>query len=316
MSHNNGSEDFTVTKFLDLSLIGSYIVTIRSEINIPLDAAKTQILNMFDQYNFLVIVNPCSFQDYVATAWVVDLHYNIGATALTSGNYEFDEQPLSCGYPETVTLTNLPAFVTHNVSTFDFTIPKTSDLNIVGEYIVNIKSHISVPDNYLKSSFTIHEFNYDFKILIEPCIVNSYSKTVIAGPISYRINDPTLTDGHYTFEEDPVCNYPETVTFVNLPTWVTHNPSTADLTIPKTGDLSLIGEHVVTIKSEILVPTDHTKAIFTPISVTYDFSIFMEPCTVNKLIATPIDKIEYTIGTSSMTTSEYTFTQVPQCNYN
>ena len=234
---------------------------------------------------------------------MIDLYYIIGASALTSSNYVFDEMPIFCGYPETVTLSNLPAFVTHNESSSDFTIPKTIDLALIGEYIVNIKSSISVPVDYSKSSFTNHNVSYDFKIYIEPCIVNSYSKTIIAGPISYRINDPALTDGHYTFDESPVCNYSEIVTFVNLPTWVTHNPGTADFTITKTGDLSLIGEHVVTITSQILVPKDYTKTIFTPMSASYEFSIFVEPCTVTKLIATAIDKVEYTIGAGPVTSS-------------
>ena len=50
-------------------------------------------------------------------------------------------------------------------------------------------------------------------------------------------------------------------------------------------------------------------------SATYDLSIFMEPCLVTKLIATTFDKVEYTIGASSVTSQQYTFTQVPQCNY-
>ena len=59
----------------------------------------------------------------------------------------------------------------------------------------------------------------------------------------------------------------------------------------------------MTIKSEILVPTDYTKTSFTPMSATYDLSIFVfvEPCLVTKLIAAAFDKVEYTIGDSSVT---------------
>ena len=57
--------------------------------------------------------------------------------------------------------------------------------------------------------------------------------------------------GKYIFTEDPVCQYPETVTLTNLPSFVEHNESTSDFSIPHNADLSLIGSYVVTIKSEI-----------------------------------------------------------------
>ena len=62
--------------------------------------------------------------------------------------------------------------------------------------------------------------------------------------------------------------------------------------------------------------TDHTKSASTVVSKSINFNLYMEPCKVTKLIATPISKVEYTIGTSSVTSQQYTFTQVPQCNYN
>ena len=84
-------EDFSLPQTYDLSLIGQYIVTIRSEINVPLDPGQTSFLNMFDQYNFLVIVQPCAITDYVDTTRVVEIRYNIGGATLTEGNYVFDE---------------------------------------------------------------------------------------------------------------------------------------------------------------------------------------------------------------------------------
>ena len=58
-----------------------------------------------------------------------------------------------------------------------------------------------------------------------------------------------MTDGFYEFDEDPVCNYPETVTLTNLPNFVIHNEESSDFTIPQTGDLSLLGQYTVTIRS-------------------------------------------------------------------
>ena len=95
-------------------------------------------------------------------------------------------------------------------------------------------------------------------ILIEPCLVNSYTDTTKIDKIIYNIGALTITDGLYVFDEDPVCNYPENVTLTNLPSFVTHNEASSDFTIPQTGDLSLLGEYTVTIKSAICVPDDHT----------------------------------------------------------
>ena len=85
--------------------------------------------------------------DYVASLQVIDITYVLNTPTLTDGNYVFDEVPF-CGYAETVTLTNLPVFVTHNLATSDFTVPETNDLSLIGSYIVNIKSSISVPTDW------------------------------------------------------------------------------------------------------------------------------------------------------------------------
>ena len=104
-----------------------------------------------------------------------------------------------------------------------------------------------MPSDYTQSTFTDWPVQYDFKIYIEPCLVNTYVSTQDAGPITYRIGDPDITGGTYIFTEDPVCNYLEMVTLTDLPIWAQHNDAASDFTIPQTGDLSLIGEHIVTI---------------------------------------------------------------------
>jgi hypothetical protein len=87
---------------------------------------------------------PCIVTSYVNTLQVTEIIYVLGTPELTDGNYIFDELPF-CGYLETVTLTNLPAFVTHNAGTSDFTVPLNGDLSLIGEYTVNIDSSICVP---------------------------------------------------------------------------------------------------------------------------------------------------------------------------
>ena len=115
---------------------------------------------------------PCQIMDYVATLKVTEIRYAIGEPALVQVSpYTFDEVPF-CGYPETVTLTNLPLLVTHNEVSSDFTVPQSADLSFIGEYTVNIKSEIQVPNDQTKSTFTTYEVNYDFLVVIDPCSIN------------------------------------------------------------------------------------------------------------------------------------------------
>ena len=227
---------------------------------------------MFREYQFTIFVEPCIVNTYTATLEVADIAYNIGAPDLFNVSpYVFDENPF-CGYPETVTLTNLPGFALHNApTTDDFSIPKTPDLALIGVYTVTIRSEIQVPDDHTKSSFTTIFAEHDFDIFMEPCIVNRYEATVVVPTIVYNVNQSTLTTGYYQFDEVPVCGYPEAVTVTNLPSFANHNEPDSDFTIPQNNDLSLIGSYTVTIRSEIQVPDDYTLSSFTTMFVEYDF---------------------------------------------
>ena len=65
----------------------------------------------------------------------------------------------------------------HNVGTSDFTIAENADLSLIGSYSVTIRSEILVPDDYTKTSYTTMFAEYDFVILIEPCLVTTYEDT-------------------------------------------------------------------------------------------------------------------------------------------
>ena len=87
---------------------------------------------------------------------------------------------------------------------------------------------------------------------MNPCNVNTYTETRAVGDITYNIGAPSLVDiGNYIYDENPVCNYPETVTLTDLPAFITHQEPTSDFTLPQNADLDLIGSYVVTIRSEI-----------------------------------------------------------------
>jgi len=89
-------------------------------------------------------------------------------------------------------VTNLPSFATHNLATADFTIPQTFDLALIGEYKVRIRSEISIPDDYTKTTFTKKFAEYDFLIRIEPCMVSTYAAKTKVTTITYNIGAPTL----------------------------------------------------------------------------------------------------------------------------
>ena len=117
-------------------------MTIRSEICIPKDYTKASCTIIFNSYDFLVNIEPCLVITYLATQKVGDITSNVGAASLLNvGAYKFDESPV-CNYPETVTLTSLPVFVTHKLPTSNFDIPKTIDLSLIGSYVVTIRSEI------------------------------------------------------------------------------------------------------------------------------------------------------------------------------
>ena len=150
-------------------------------------------------YDFLVIIEPCEIQSYLDSLTAADIVTNIGAPAqINVSSYDFQQSP-NCAYPELVTVTNLPPFITHNDVDRSFSVPLISDLSLIGKYTAHIHSIISVPDDHLKSSYTPWVVEYDFDIYIGPCLVDTYESTLDAGPISYRIGDPTLTDGRYSF---------------------------------------------------------------------------------------------------------------------
>ena len=65
------------------------------------------------------------------------MSYSIGSPSMTSSQYVFDEDK-PCGYEETVTVTGMPNFMTHNEDTSDFTIASNPDLSLIGSYTVTV----------------------------------------------------------------------------------------------------------------------------------------------------------------------------------
>ena len=152
-------------------------MTLKSEICVPDDHTQATCTPMVVEYDFKLVVESCIVSDYTATQKVPGINYNVGASSLIKiGQYVFDEDA-NCNYPETVTVTNLPDFITHNEDSSDFTLPQTSDLSLIGTYTVTIRSEIQVPEDHTGSSFKTLFAEYDFVITVEPCLITSYSAT-------------------------------------------------------------------------------------------------------------------------------------------
>ena len=86
--------------------------------------------------------------------------------------------------------------------------------------------------------------------------------------------------------------------------------------MPQTSDNALVGQYPITIESKIQVWDDYTKTTFTEHIASQTFSIFVEPCIVTAITATPINDMVYVIGDAGGAVSTpYSFTLSPGCNY-
>ena len=91
MIHNGpSSDDFTVPQTNDFTLIGSYTVTIRSEICVPDDHTQASCTPMFAEYKFVVLMEPCVVMAFMARKRVTSIVYHVNQATLTDGRYVFD----------------------------------------------------------------------------------------------------------------------------------------------------------------------------------------------------------------------------------
>ena len=131
-------------------------------------------------------MHPCAIISFSSKVTVASIKYYINTATLTAGQYAFEQNPL-CGYPETITVTGLPAFASHNAVPHDFTVPATSDLALIGVYPVTLRSEISVPNDYTKTSYTKHFVQYSFDLRMEPCQITSYKGSPVVSDLLYTV---------------------------------------------------------------------------------------------------------------------------------
>ena len=106
-----------------------------------------------------VNVNPCIVDTYEASLKVIEILYNVGLPEKNDGNYEFAQSP-NCKYPQSVTVSNLPSWATHNEAAQDFSISSIADLSMIGQYTVDMHSEIQIPDDATQATFTTMTVDY------------------------------------------------------------------------------------------------------------------------------------------------------------
>ena len=97
----------------------------------------------------------------------------------------------------------------------------------------------------------------------------------------YTVGQPAITSSQYSFTQSPNCGYEETLSITGVPSQVDHDLTNRDFTVRQTFDDADAGAYVVSVRSSFQVPTDATESSFQNFEVSYDFTIFIEPCAVN-----------------------------------
>ena len=118
VSHRESSRNFLIDTTSDESLIGSYTITLRSEVELP---ASSSMTGLFVEYDIEIRIEPCQVTSFTELLPGYPIEYKLGGESLTDGYYMFEESPI-CEYPQTITVTNLPAFVEHDEFMAGFTI--------------------------------------------------------------------------------------------------------------------------------------------------------------------------------------------------
>ena len=120
-------------------------------------------------YKFKATINPCT-ATYAAVTKTTKITYTIGASALTTGTYLFQQTP-NCAYIDFVQFTPaLPYYVKHNSATKDFTVMETENRDLAGTTTYTFKGYVLEPNDYTMAVYTERQETYTFDIeMIDPC---------------------------------------------------------------------------------------------------------------------------------------------------
>ena len=144
---------------------------------------------------------------------------------------------------------------------------------------MTIKSEITFPDDYTKSTFKTMSAEYDLQIKVEGCTVDYYEIVKSFTEISYLIGEPELVSTPYSFETSPACTYPATIEIIGLPDHAEHDEESSTFRIFQTDDVFLAGSYLVNIRSTIEVPDPDYAGETIPYIAEFSFDIMMiDPC--------------------------------------
>lgn len=154
-----------------------------------------------------------------------DILYRIGQPDITQGTYRFQDSPNACGYKQTITITGLPSFVTHDDQLREFTIAQSYDHSQVGEHPVKITVTIEVPDDYTKSTYRTYTLEQNFNIIVEPCLVTSLDIVTPLSDVFYQVasGSPDVVTDSYLFVQNPDCRYTLSITMSPIPTHILYS---------------------------------------------------------------------------------------------
>ena len=126
--------------------IGEYYIQVSAElVDYPAVQSRFQI--------FLLLVQPCQVTQLVGQVTKVPISYSVDTSAVTGGHYIFT-QTNACGYPVSIEIGDMPAFVTHDVENQRFSVEE-DDKAMVGEYQVTFTGKVEVPNDYTFSATSL-----------------------------------------------------------------------------------------------------------------------------------------------------------------
>ena len=68
-------------------------------------------------------------------------------------------------------------------------------------------------------------------VYVNPCEVTEFRELIKIEKIESFVGNGAMNGGNYEFSQGGVCNYPQTITLINLPSFATHNEINKDFTI-------------------------------------------------------------------------------------
>lgn len=92
--------------------MGEYLITVRSQINVPDTPEKLTFTTFTQEHTFTVFVNPCQVSAINVVQSTQDVNYAIGNSSQTTSapQYLFEQTP-ACGYTLDILVSGLPVAI-------------------------------------------------------------------------------------------------------------------------------------------------------------------------------------------------------------